>query len=112
MHIPNIHPFFGLGPVGTKATAENRVPEELLPLPNSEKQEVSEIKLPGSSVKEDALAKNEKKWEELVMKPSPLTLEERMAQVISAEQVRDLLSLIARIPIKEKEDTHSLDVKR
>ncbi|TGK14728.1 hypothetical protein EHO61_16795 [Leptospira fluminis] len=32
--------------------------------------------------------------EELVMKPSPVSTEERMSQVISPEQMKDLLSMI------------------
>lgn len=38
--------------------------------------------------------KNEPKADELVMKPSPVSAEERMSQVISPEQMKDLLSMI------------------
>ncbi|TGL59581.1 hypothetical protein [Leptospira sarikeiensis] len=38
--------------------------------------------------------KNQKKADELVMKPSPVSAEERMSQVISPEQMKDLLSMI------------------
>lgn len=38
--------------------------------------------------------KNELGADELVMKPSPVSAEERMSQVISPEQMKDLLSMI------------------
>lgn len=82
-----------------KETEENSVP-------------IKDTKLPGSEILNKGKDENEKSWEDLVMKPSPLTLEERLAQVISAEQVRDLLSLITRSPLPEKDKPHTLDVKR
>lgn len=38
--------------------------------------------------------KNEPKGDELVMKPTPVSAEERLSQVISPEQMKDLLSMI------------------
>ncbi|PJZ26174.1 hypothetical protein CH352_06235 [Leptospira hartskeerlii] len=38
--------------------------------------------------------KNEHGADELVMKPSPVSAEERLSQVISPEQMKDLLSMI------------------
>lgn len=70
------------------------------------------IPLPGSQKTEKEKEAEKKSREELLMKPSPLTLEERMEQVISAEQVKDLLSLVTRFPLQEPEEIHSLDVKR
>lgn len=44
--------------------------------------------------KQDSTRKPE--IDELVMKPSPVTAEERLSQVISPEQMKDLLSMIVR----------------
>ena len=88
-----------------------------IPVVESKKDEKAEeihanLKLPGSK-KEEADSKKEKlKLEDLVMKPSPISLEDRMSQVISAEQVKDLLSLIARFPVQKEDDKPNLDVKR
>ncbi|ASV11628.1 MULTISPECIES: hypothetical protein [Leptospira] len=53
---------------------------------------------------------NEIKPEELVMKPSPISFEERMNQVISPEQMKDLLSMMMRSRMSETD--HKIDVKR
>jgi len=70
------------------------------------------IKLPGTKKEEAESKKDKLKLEDLVMKPSPISLEERMSQVISPEQVKDLLTLIARFPVQKEDDKHNLDVKR
>ncbi|EQA43564.1 hypothetical protein LEP1GSC050_1435 [Leptospira broomii serovar Hurstbridge str. 5399] len=44
--------------------------------------------------KNEDIGLKEPKPEELVMKPSPVSAEERMSQVISPEQMKDLLSMI------------------
>ena len=72
----------------------------------------AELKLPGSKKDESELKKDRLKLEDLVMKPSPISLEERMSQVISPEQVKDLLSLITRFPVQKPDAKHNLDVKR
>ncbi len=51
------------------------------------------------------------KPEDLVLKPSPTTLEERMNQIISEKEVKDLLSMVTGAPVKKKEN-HKVDVKR
>lgn len=51
------------------------------------------------------------KAEDLVLKPSPISLEEKLNQIISPEEVKDLLSLVTRTPLK-KEDQHKVDFKR
>ncbi|WCL51428.1 hypothetical protein [Leptospira sp. GIMC2001] len=92
----------------------------LRPAKDKEKTEelkVNELRLPGSKKSEDENEHEDPKakmkaLDDLVMKPSPLSLEERMSQVISPEQVRDLLSLIARFPVQSKDEKHNLDVKR
>ncbi|EMN89693.1 MULTISPECIES: hypothetical protein [Leptospira] len=55
---------------------------------------------------------NEIKPEELVMKPSPVSFEERMNQVISPEQMKDLLSMMVRSRMSENPTDHKIDVKR
>ncbi|AXX15835.1 MULTISPECIES: hypothetical protein [Leptospira] len=55
---------------------------------------------------------NEIKPEELVMKPSPISLEERMNQVISPEQMKNLLSMMVRSRMSENPADHKIDVKR
>ncbi|PJZ68585.1 hypothetical protein CH373_15045 [Leptospira perolatii] len=53
--------------------------------------------------------------EELVMKPSPVTTEERLSQVISAEQMKNLLSMMVRSKFsgeqKHQVSGHRLDQK-
>lgn len=88
-----------------------------LPLNPSKKDEKVEeihanLKLPGNKKEAEDSKKEKLKLEDLVMKPSPISLEERMSQVISAEQVKDLLSLITRFPVQREDDKHNLDVKR
>ncbi|WP_411823208.1 hypothetical protein [Leptospira sp. 'Mane'] len=60
--------------------------------------------------KEDQIP--EVKLDDLLMKPTPLPLEERLSQIISVEEVKDLLSLITRSPALNKTDEHKVDVKR
>ncbi|AXR68894.1 hypothetical protein [Leptospira mayottensis] len=55
---------------------------------------------------------NEIKPEELVMKPSPISFEERMNQVISPEQMKNLLSMMIRSRMSENPTDHKIDVKR
>lgn len=56
--------------------------------------------------------KNEIKPEELVMKPSPVSFEERMNQVISPEQMKNLLSMMVRSRMSETTTDHKIDVRR
>ncbi|MBW0434715.1 hypothetical protein HGB47_13930 [Leptospira yasudae] len=56
--------------------------------------------------------KNEVKPEELVMKPSPVSFEERMNQVISPEQMKNLLSMMVRSRMSETAADHKIDVRR
>lgn len=55
--------------------------------------------------------KPEVKREDLVMQLTPIPLEERLNQIISVEEVKDILSLVTRIPRKEKKE-HQVDFKR
>lgn len=113
----NIHGINGLNqtalfPVKTQGENQEFLPGVLKKNTEKNPETIQELDLPGSEILKKGKEDTEKSWEELVMKPSPLTLEERMAQVISAEQVRDLLSLITRSPLPEREKPHTLDVKR
>ncbi|MBM9501790.1 hypothetical protein JWG44_16155 [Leptospira sp. 201903071] len=56
--------------------------------------------------------KNEIKPEELVMKPSPVSFEERMNQVISPEQMKNLLSMMVRSRMSDDSSVHKIDVRR
>ncbi|MBM9578692.1 hypothetical protein JWG45_16215 [Leptospira sp. 201903070] len=56
--------------------------------------------------------KNEIKPEELVMKPSPVSFEERMNQVISPEQMKNLLSMMVRSRMSDDSTAHKIDVRR
>ncbi len=53
--------------------------------------------------------------EELVMKPTPISAEERMSQVISPEQMKDLLSMIVRSRFSSQNEgkigVHRFDLK-
>lgn len=49
--------------------------------------------------------------EDLVLKPTPASLEEKLNQIISPEEVKDLLSLVTRTPLPEPK-SHKVDTKR
>ncbi|XDD47558.1 hypothetical protein AB3N60_05585 [Leptospira sp. WS39.C2] len=51
------------------------------------------------------------KPEDLVLKPTPASLEEKLNQIISPEEVKDLLSLVTRTPLAEP-NNHKVDTKR
>ncbi|WP_016751922.1 hypothetical protein [Leptospira kirschneri] len=55
---------------------------------------------------------NKIKPEELVMKPSPVSFEERMNQVISPEQMKNLLSMMTRSRMSENLNDHKIDIRR
>ncbi|XDD43749.1 hypothetical protein AB3N58_05175 [Leptospira sp. WS60.C2] len=61
----------------------------------------------------DAKTKSEPqvKPEDLVLKPTPASLEEKLNQIISPEEVKDLLSLVTRTPLSDSKD-HKVDTKR
>ncbi len=79
-----------------KANPNDTVPKTEIALDKKQKEE----------------AKEKVNLEDLLMKPTPLPLEERLNQVISPEEVKDLLSLITRAPLAEKAESHVLDTKR
>ncbi|MCG6193325.1 hypothetical protein LFX25_08735 [Leptospira sp. FAT2] len=62
--------------------------------------------------KRSGTQKSEVDPEELVMKPSPVSLEERMNQVISPEQMKNLLSMMVRSRMSENATDHKIDVRR
>ncbi|EMY68928.1 hypothetical protein [Leptospira vanthielii] len=45
------------------------------------------------------------------MKPTPASLEEKLNQIISPEEVKDLLSLVTRTPLPSPK-SHKVDTKR
>ncbi|TGL86006.1 hypothetical protein EHQ68_09575 [Leptospira congkakensis] len=51
------------------------------------------------------------KPEDLVLKPTPASLEEKLNQIISPEEVKDLLSLVTRTPLPSLKN-HKVDTKR
>ncbi|AOP34000.1 hypothetical protein A0128_09210 [Leptospira tipperaryensis] len=71
-----------------------------------EKDSVSEF------VPQSKTEKNKIKPEELVMKPSPVSFEERMNQVISPEQMKNLLSMMVRSRMSDDSSAHKIDVRR
>ncbi|MCC5815348.1 MAG: hypothetical protein JJT78_11365 [Leptospira sp.] len=115
MNISNVQQYLNAG-----SFANRNVQTEVIPIlvGNPKNVEIDtevklkEIPLPGSKKEEKEAQEKESNWENLVMKPSPISLEERMSQVISPEQVKDLLALIARFPVEDKAAEHNLDVKR
>lgn len=56
-------------------------------------------------------ANPEIKPEDLVLKPTPASLEEKLNQIISPEEVKDLLSLVTRTPLPSPKN-HKVDTKR
>ncbi|RHX86612.1 hypothetical protein [Leptospira stimsonii] len=83
-----------------EATQENKETN------NQEKESVPE------NVPLQKAEKNEIKPEELVMKPSPVSFEERMNQVISPEQMKNLLSMMVRSRMSDDSSVHKIDVRR
>ncbi|MDF3821666.1 hypothetical protein P3G55_17310 [Leptospira sp. 96542] len=77
----------------------------------SKERELSLSLLEDSNEKTRSKEKEKVKPEDLVLKPTPIPLEERMNQIISPEEVKDLLSLITRTPLPEKKE-HKVDFKR
>ncbi|EKR18060.1 hypothetical protein RBB68_08925 [Leptospira interrogans] len=75
----------------------------------SEAQNQEEISISGTT---PSAKINEIKPEELVMKPSPVSFEERMNQVISPEQMKDLLSMMTRSRMSENLNNHKIDIRR
>lgn len=68
----------------------------------------------GQDKKVEVLQKEaDSKKESFVLKPSPLDLKARMELVISPEEVKDLLSLITRAPLRHtvKKEDHLVDVR-
>jgi hypothetical protein len=50
--------------------------------------------------------------ERLVMKPSPIPLEQRMDMVISKDEVKDLLSMMVHMPVPKRDNTaHKVDLQ-
>jgi hypothetical protein len=115
MNISNVQQYLNVGSFANR-NVQTEVNPTLVGNPKNveidTEVKVKELPLPGSKKEEKDTAEKESNWEKLVMKPTPISLEERMSQVISPEQVRDLLSLIARFPVEDKAVEHSLDVKR
>lgn len=75
----------------------------------SEVQSQEEISISGTT---PSAKINEIKPEELVMKPSPVSFEERMNQVISPEQMKNLLSMMTRSRMSENLNNHKIDIRR
>jgi hypothetical protein len=115
MNISNVQQYLNAGSFANRNVQTEVIPT-LVGIPKNVEMDtevkVKELPLPGSKKEEEEASNKEANWEKLVMKPSPISLEERMSQVISPEQVKDLLSLIARFPVEDKEIEHNLDVKR
>lgn len=115
MNISNVQQYLNAGSFANRAVAsdaEVHLPEAIK-VPKKEADiAIQEPSLPGSKKGGADKKGSEPNWETLVMKPSPISLEERMSQVISPEQVKDLLALIARFPVEDKIAEHNLDVKR
>ncbi|TGM59955.1 hypothetical protein [Leptospira adleri] len=74
---------------------------------NTQEKESVSVSFPPSKAE-----KNEIKPEELVMKPSPVSFEERMNQVISPEQMKNLLSMMVRSRMSDDSSVHKIDVRR
>ncbi len=81
-------------------------------LPNTETAE-KDLRIP-EMVEANATNQNEISLDSLVLKPSPVSLEERMDQVISFEEMKNLLSMMAKTSKSNsvKKNFHLIDVKR
>ncbi|XDD51810.1 hypothetical protein AB3N59_08865 [Leptospira sp. WS92.C1] len=79
---------------------------------SAETQAEKETISPSYPVLKSKSEKKEIKPEELVMKPSPVSFEERMNQVISPEQMKNLLSMMVRSRMSEDPSGHKIDVRR
>lgn len=115
MNITNIQPFVssvGLSPKNQPEPTEIAIGINKAPETETIQVKIQDSNLPGMKKDKEGSKEQSVNYEEMLFKPSPITLEERMSQVISAEQVKDLLSLITRFSLGNEEEEHSLDVKR
>ena len=113
----NISPLTGMTPgavphlIPSQPAKQNAQDGEKLP--HSEKETLDKKR----NVELDKERETEKqkapeiKPEDLVMKPSPTSLEERLTQIISEKDVKDILSMVTGAPLQKKEE-HKVDVKR
>ncbi|WP_061248464.1 hypothetical protein [Leptospira alstonii] len=82
--------------------------KEAEPISTETNSQAKVVKISESKTKSE----NEIKPEKLVMKPSPVSFEERMNQVISPEQMKNLLSMMIRSRMSENLTDHKIDVRR
>ncbi|EMY77651.1 hypothetical protein LEP1GSC060_1188 [Leptospira weilii serovar Ranarum str. ICFT] len=82
--------------------------KEAEPISTGTNRQEKDVKISESKTKPE----NEIKPEKLVMKPSPVSFEERMNQVISPEQMKNLLSMMVRSRMSENAVDHKIDVIR
>ncbi|MCC6274694.1 MAG: hypothetical protein IT569_02445 [Leptospiraceae bacterium] len=66
------------------------------------------------TISDETSKKLEAALDSLVLKPSPVSIEERLDQVISFEEMKNLLSMMAKSSKMpgERKNSHIIDVKR
>ncbi|MBE7411738.1 MAG: hypothetical protein L6Q54_04925 [Leptospiraceae bacterium] len=107
MTISNIN----TSPVGTwpnpnKADLEN--------IKNIESTDKVNFESDEKKLTDEAVKKLEAALDSLVLKPSPVSIEERMDQVISFEEMKSLLSMVTKSSkiTEDRKMPHLIDVKR
>lgn len=64
-----------------------------------------------SANKESDISRTKLKSDELVLKPTPITLEDRKKQVMSETDLKNLLSILVRIPVETETKSNRIDVR-
>ncbi len=85
--------------------------EEGKNMSSPEKERAQILKIKDAEAEKEKAKEKVAKIDDLILKPSPTTLEERLNQVISEEEVKDILSLVTGVPLA-KDEEHKVDVKR
>lgn len=100
--------------INTQGNVHQSVPPTL-PTQTGKQSEEGKDSLPQKTnervVKADTKTEPKVKPEDLVLKPTPASLEEKLNQIISPEEVKDLLSLVTRTPLPDS-NIHKVDTKR
>jgi hypothetical protein len=114
MNISSLHGMApGVVPQIIPSQPAKHIAQEGEQLPQPEKEKIDSFKKQelDKEREKEKLKATEIKPEDLVLKPSPTTLEERLNQIISEEEVKDILSMVTGVPLQRNEE-HKVDVKR
>lgn len=113
----NITSLTGMSPgavpqmIPSQPAKQNAIDGELSPQLEKEKVDSARKTEQDKEQEKEKQKASKVKPEDLVLKPTPTSFEERMNQIISEKEVKDILSLVTGAPIP-KDEEHKVDVKR